>query len=419
MSQNTAPDTADDESEASEHAPIPTHETQSVNDVIQSLRRRLSSGDLGSIPVVAGIVLIWLIFYLLNDRFLSPLNITNLVLQMAGAGTIAVGIVLVLLLGEIDLSVAQVSGFTAAIMAVLNVKQGLPGPVAILAALVAGLLIGLFNGFWVTRFGVPSFVVTLAGFLAFQGAQLYVLGGTGTININDPTITFLARDFLPEIAGWLVTVAAVAIYAATRFVERNRRLKAGLSAAPTWLLAAKIVAMALLAIGLVAFLNRDRGFPIALLILLALVIGFDIITRRTRWGRHVFAVGGNAEAARRAGISTTGIRISVFAIASTLAAFGGVILAARLLAVNQGSGGGDLLLEVIAAAVIGGTSLFGGRGTVWAALFGALVIQSITNGINLLGYSSSIRFMVTGGVLLLAVTVDAISRRSRAQSGMA
>lgn len=418
MSQHTAPSDAP-EDQSSGSAPGTAPGTQTVGDVVLGLRRRLASGDLGSLPVVVGIIVIWLIFFLLNDRFLSPLNITNLVLQMAGAGTIAVGIVLVLLLGEIDLSVAQVSGFTAAIMAVLNVKQGIPGPIAILAALVAGLLIGLFNGFWVTRFKVPSFVVTLAGFLAFQGAQLYVLGNTGTLNISDSSITFLAGEFLPEAAGWVAAVVVVAIYGAIRLAERRRRVAAGLIASPLWLVTTKVVAMAVLALGVVAFLNRDRGFPVALLILLTLVIVFDVITRRTRWGRHVFAVGGNAEAARRAGISTNGIRISVFAIASTLAAFGGVILAARLLAVNQSSGGGDLLLEVIAAAVIGGTSLFGGRGTVWAALFGALVIQSITNGINLLGYASSIRFMVTGGVLLLAVTVDAISRRSRQQSGLA
>jgi D-xylose transport system permease protein len=418
VSRNVAPDTADEFEPAVEQTKPPS-ETETVADVVLQVRRRLASGDLGSLPVIIGIIIIWVIFFLLNDRFLSPLNVTNLVLQMAGAGTIAVGITLVLLLGEIDLSVAQVSGLAAAIMAVLNVNQGMSGPVAILAALVAGLAIGLFNGFWVTRFRVPSFVVTLAGFLGWQGLQLYVLGSTGTINISDASITFLARDFLPEAVGWVVALVVLAVYGLVRLAERRRRTAAGLPASPLWLVATKVGGMAVLVLGSVAFLNRDRGFPVALLILLTLVVVFDVLTRRTRWGRHVFAVGGNAEAARRAGINITGIRISVFAIASTLAAFGGVILAARLLAVNQSSGGGDLLLEVIAAAVIGGTSLFGGRGTVWGALFGALVIQSITNGINLMGYSSSIRFMVTGAVLLLAVTVDAISRRSRAQSGLA
>jgi D-xylose transport system permease protein len=418
VSRNVAPDTADEFEPAADQA-TPTSETETVADVVLQVRRRLASGDLGSLPVIIGIVIIWVIFFLLNDRFLSPLNVTNLVLQMAGAGTIAVGITLVLLLGEIDLSVAQVSGLAAAIMAVINVNQGMSGPIAILSALLAGLAIGLFNGFWVTRFRVPSFVVTLAGFLGWQGLQLYVLGSTGTINISDASITFLARDFLPEAVGWVVALVVLAVYALVRLAERRRRTAAGLPASPLWLVATKVGGMAVLVLGSVAFLNRDRGFPVALLILLTLVVVFDVLTRRTRWGRHVFAVGGNAEAARRAGINITGIRISVFAIASTLAAFGGVILAARLLAVNQSSGGGDLLLEVIAAAVIGGTSLFGGRGTVWGALFGALVIQSITNGINLMGYSSSIRFMVTGAVLLLAVTVDAISRRSRAQSGLA
>ncbi len=418
MSQHTAPDTSDEFESPATQAARPVAEAQSVADVVMSLRRRLSSGDLGSLPVVVGLVAIWVVFYLLNERFISPLNVTNLMLQMAGLGTIAVGVVLVLLLGEIDLSVAQVSGFAAAVMAVLNVKLGWPGPLAILAALVVGLAIGLFNGFWITRFRVPSFVVTLAGFLAFQGALLFVLGTTGTINISATAITVLARSFLPLAAGWIVAIAVIAVYAATRVIEQRRRRAAGLTASPTWLVIAKVGLVAVLALGFVVFLNRDRGVPIALLILLGLVVIFDVITRRTRWGRHVFAVGGNAEAARRAGISVTGIRVAVFAIASTLAAFGGVILAARLLAVNQSSGGGDLLLNAIAAAVIGGTSLFGGRGTVWAALFGALVIQSISNGMDLLGYSSSIKFMVTGGVLLLAVTVDAVSRRSRAQAGL-
>jgi D-xylose transport system permease protein len=369
--------------------------------------------------VLLGLVVIWGVFYALNPRFLSPLNVTNLMLQIAATGTIAVGVVLILLLGEIDLSVAAVSGFTAAAMGVLNVKQGLPGPVAVSAALLLGLAIGLFNGFWVTRFQVPSFVVTLAGFLAWQGAQLFVLGETGTLNVNDRSITMLARNFLPEPVGWVMAAAVVATYAASQWSTRRRRQGAQLTAAPAWLLGTRVALLALLVFGFVAFLNRDRGFPIALLILLGLVVLFDVVTRRTVWGRHVFAVGGNAEAARRAGINVAGIRVAVFALASTLAALGGVIAAARLLAVNQSSGGGDLLLNAIAAAVIGGTSLFGGRGTVWAAFLGALVIGSISNGMDLLGYVSSIKFMVTGGVLLLAVTIDALSRRSRRAAGLA
>lgn len=397
----------------------PTGEQQRPTDVLRALRSRLTGGDLGSLPVVIGIVIIWAIFFLLNDRFLSPLNVTNLMLQIAATGTIAVGVVMVLLLGEIDLSVAAVSGFAAAAMGVLSVKQGLPGPVAILAALLLGLAIGLFNGLWITRFGVPSFVVTLAGLLAWQGAQLFVLGDTGTLNLSDPVITGLARRFLPEGVGWAVAVLTVGGYAAAALTRRHRRLSTGLTAPPIWLALARIALVAAAVFGSVAFLNRDRGFPIALLILLALVVLFDVISRRTRFGRHVFAVGGNAEAARRAGIGVSGIRVAVFALASSLSALGGVIAAARLLAVNQSSGGGDLLLNAIAAAVIGGTSLFGGRGTVWAAFLGALVIGSISNGMDLMGYVSSIKFMVTGGVLLLAVTVDALSRRSRRAAGLA
>jgi D-xylose transport system permease protein len=340
-------------------------------------------------------------------------------LQIAAMGTIAVGVVLVLLLGEIDLSVAAVSGFAAAVMGVLSVKQGWIGPLAILAALVVGLVIGLFNGLWVTRFGVPSFVVTLAGLLAWQGALLLTLGSTGTLNIGDRSITWLAFQFLPKAAGWAAAALAVAAYTATQLLRQRRRKSEGLHVQPAWMLVARIALVALLVAGFVAFLNRDRGFPVALLILLGLVIAFSMIVRRTRFGRHILAVGGNAEAARRAGISVSGIRLAVFALASTLAAFGGVIAAARLLAVNQNSGGGDLLLSAIAAAVIGGTSLFGGRGTVWAAFLGALVIGSVRNGIDLMGYASSIRFMVTGGVLLVAVTVDALSRRSRRAHGLA
>lgn len=397
----------------------PEPERLRIADQLGALRRRLRGGDLGSLPVVIGLVVIWAIFFTLNDRFLSPLNVTNLMLQMAATGTIAVGVVLVLLLGEIDLSVAAVSGFTGAVMGVLNVKQGWPGWLAIVAALVLGLAIGLFNGMWITRFAVPSFVVTLAGLLAWQGAQLFVLGDTGTLNINDPSITALARNFLPEIGGWILVAAAVGAYAFSQLRLRARRIAGGLPVAPVWLVATRIAVLAVLAVGFVAFLNRDRGFPVALLILLGLVVVFDMITRRTRFGRHIFAVGGNAEAARRAGISVSGIRVAVFALASALAALGGVLAAARLLAVNQSSGGGDLLLTAIAAAVIGGTSLFGGRGTVWAAFLGALVIQSISNGMDLLGYVSSIKFMVTGGVLLLAVTIDALSRRSRRAAGLA
>jgi D-xylose transport system permease protein len=394
-------------------------EQMTIRGVLDALRQRYRGGDLGTLPTIIALIVVWAVFFQLNERFISPLNITNLMLQIAAMGTIAVGVVLILLLAEIDLSVAAVSGFAASVMGVLSVKQGWPGLVAIGAALVVGLLIGLFNGLWVTRFGVPSFVVTLAGLLAWQGALLQTLGRTGTVNINDPSITWLAFRFLPPAAGWAVAVIAVVTYAAAQLLTRRRRKVEGLGVQATWMLVARITLVAVLILGFVAFLNRDRGLPVALLLLLGLVVLFSVIVRRTRFGRHILAVGGNVEAARRAGISVSGIRLAVFAIASTLAALGGVVAAARLLAVNQNSGGGDLLLNSIAAAVIGGTSLFGGRGTVWAAFLGALVIGSISNGMDLLGYVSSIKYMVTGGVLLLAVTVDALSRRSRRAHGLA
>ena len=419
MSRTTTDKDADGlESRDLDRAAEPLAEQTSLRDVVTSFRQRLRGGDLGLLPVTLGLVLIWLIFWSLNDRFLSPLNITNLMLQIAAMGTIAAGVVMVLLLGEIDLSIAAVSGFAASVMAVLNVKQGWPGGAAIVAGLLVGTIIGTINGFWVTRFRVPSFVVTLAGLLAWQGAQLFVLGDTGTLNINDPFVTSLARNFLPKGAGWGVAALVVIVYAVVAVSARRRRRTESLQVPPLSLLVARVVGIAVLAFGSVAFLNRDRGFPVALVILLGLVISFDVLTRRTRFGRHLYAVGGNEEAARRAGISVTGIKQVVFMICSTMAALGGIIAAARLLAVNQSSGGGDLLLNAIAAAVIGGTSLFGGRGSVWTALFGALVIGSISNGMDLLGYVSSIKYMVTGGVLLLAVTIDAVSRRSRRAAGL-
>jgi D-xylose transport system permease protein len=386
---------------------------------VTSLRRRVTEGELGSLPVIIGLVVIWAIFWRLNPNFLSPRNLTNLVLQIAAMGTISVGVVLVLLLGEIDLSVGAVSGLCAAVMAVLNVKNGQPAVLAIGAAIGVGVLIGLLQGFWFTRFNVPSFVVTLAGLLAWQGALLYVLGDTGTVNLNDRTIVGLANTFFPTWVGWAIALISIAVYALTVFSEHRQRRAAGLVVGSPPVLAGQVVVFGVVVLAAVAVLNADRGVPLGVLILLGFVVIFDYVTRRTRFGRYVFAVGGNAEAARRAGISVPGIRLVVFGITSALAACGGILGASRLLAVNQSSGGSDLLLNSIASAVIGGTSLFGGRGTVWAAPLGALVIGSISNGMDLLGLASSVKFMITGAVLLLAVTIDALSRRGRQSAGRA
>jgi D-xylose transport system permease protein len=382
-------------------------------------RRRLSQGELGSAPVVFGIAIIWLIFWIANDRFLSPGNLTNLVLQVAGFGTIAVGVVLVLLLGEIDLSVGTLSGLCAAIMAVLNVQHGVPGWLAVLTALATGAAIGAFQGFWTTRFRIPAFVVTLAGLLAWQGALLFVLGDTGTINLSNKFITGLANTFFVPLDTWVLAVVVIVVYGGSRLWDFRQRSAAGLPVPPRRTVVTRVVLLAVAVLAVAAVLNADRGLPLALIIFVGLVVIIDVLIRRTTFGRHVLAVGGNTEAARRAGIGVNNVRLIVFTLASTLAAAGGILAASRLFAVNQSSGGSDTLLNAIAAAVIGGTSLFGGRGSAWSALLGALVIGSINNGMDLLGVQSSTKFMVTGGVLLLSATVDALSRRGRQAAGRA
>ncbi len=379
--------------------------------------RRIVQGDLASLRVVIGLAVIWAIFQFQNDRFLSAENLTNLMLQITGIALISIGVVYVLLLGEIDLSVGAISGLAAAVMAVLNVKHGWSPYLAIFAAVLVGAAIGLLQGSLFSRFVVPSFVVTLAGLLAWQGALLQVLGSTGSLNLTDPKITGLANTFYSGATAWIFAAIAIASFGAMLILSHRRRVAAGLEAqSPTGLLI-RFALVAIVTIVAVAVLDSDRGVPLALLILLAFVIGMEYVARRTGFGRHVFAVGGNAEAARRAGIKVNAVRVAVFGIAGTMAAIGGIMIASRLLAVNQGSGGSELLLLAIAGPVIAGTSLFGGRGSVWTALLGALVIGSISNGMDLLALSSAVKFMVTGGVLLLAVIVDAVARQQRQASG--
>jgi D-xylose transport system permease protein len=302
-------------------------------------------------------------------------------------------------------------------MAVLNVKHGWPAWSAILAAIAVGLAIGAFQGAWITKLRVPSFVVTLAGLLAWQGALLYVLGGTGTINLSDPGIIDLTSTFFGPVVSWIIAIGVLVAYVGAVALNRQRRRAVGVPLTPIRVVAVRAVALGVIVVGATVMFQRDRGLPLATVLLVGFVVIFDIITRRTRFGRHIFAVGGNAEAARRAGISVDGVRLAVFTLCSGMAAVGGILAASRLFAVNQSSGGSDLLLNAIAAAVIGGTSLFGGRGSAWSALLGALVIGSIANGMDLLNVESSIKFMVTGAVLLIAVTIDAVSRRGRATAG--
>jgi D-xylose transport system permease protein len=378
---------------------------------------RIRTGDLGSLRVLILLAIVWIIFQSQEDRFLSATNIVNLSLQITAVALISVGVVLVLLLGEIDLSVGAVSGVCSAIVAVLSVQHGWAPVPAIVAGLVVGLSIGAFQGFISTKFNIPTFVVTLAGLLGWQGLQLKVLGETGTVNLNPGLLTDLAGKFLADGVGWIVAIVAVVLFALAALRGQQKRISAGLSAPPHVLVLIRIGAVAIAAFLFVYVVNRDRGVPVAVLILLGFVAFFDFWTRRTKFGRHIYAVGGNMEAARRAGIAVFKVRVIVFSLASMMAAVGGIMAASRLLAVNQSSGGSDLLLNSIAGPVIAGTSLFGGRGNVWSALLGALVIGSISNGMDLLAYTSATKFMVTGAVLLGAVVLDSAARMGRSASG--
>src|SRR4051794_36543867 len=289
----------------------------------RELFNRIRTGDLGSIRVLVLLAIIWTIFQVQETRFLSATNLTNLALQITAVGLISIGVVLVLLLGEIDLSVGAVSGLCSAIMAVLSVKHGWPAIPAILAGILVGTCIGIFQGFISTKFGIPTFVVTLAGLLGWQGAQLKVLGETGTVNLTPGLITDLAGTFLSKPVGWLVGIAAVALFVAMQLAGRARRAKAGLFVTSPAPLGIRLGAVAIATLASIAIVNQDRGVPLAAVILVGCVAVMDFIMRRTRFGRQVFAVGGNAEAARRAGINVPRVRVTVFAIGSSFAAFGG------------------------------------------------------------------------------------------------
>jgi D-xylose transport system permease protein len=377
---------------------------------VRSVRR----GDLGPLPVIAGLVVIAIVFGTLNDRFLSAENLTNLALQMAATGTISLGVIMVLLLGEIDLSVGSVSGLSAVLMTIFNVQHGLNPLLSIVLAIVIAAAIGLVHGLMFTQLGMPSFVVTLAGLIGWQGLLLYLLGKEGTINLPfDGAIAKMSDTWLPPSVSWVLAVVIVLVYGGATLLTRRARSGAGLPVPPVAWAIVRVVVLAIVLAATVAVLNNDRGVPLTLLIFGGLVVALDLVLQHTVGGRWIYAVGGNAEAARRAGINVTAIRLVAFVAASSLAAAGGILAASRLVAVNQSSGGSDILLNAIAAAVIGGTSLFGGRGRSYAALLGILVIQSITNGMLLLNVDSSVRFMVTAGVLALAVALDSLARKGR------
>jgi D-xylose transport system permease protein len=380
--------------------------------------QRVRQGELGPLPVVLGLIVIALYFGSQTSWvFLNARNMSNLVLQIAAIGAVAIGIVLVLLLGEIDLSVGSIAGLTSAILGVLIVYHDWPWWLAIIVMLAVGAGIGAFQGAWFAYFGVPAFVVTLAGYLAWQGVQLRVLGRNGTVNVFNPQIDKIAGSYLPTYWGWALGVGVAVAYGVANLLKQIRRRRAGLSSQPLVVLLLWTTIVAAISLGAVGYLNDYAGVPTAGVIMLGLVFFFAWLTTRTKFGRYIYAVGGNVEAARRAGINVSAIRIWVFTLSGLMAAVGGLIFTSRLTAASTQTGTGTFLLEAIAAAVIGGTSLFGGRGSVWSALLGALVIGSVSNGLDLMSQPPEIKYMVEGAILLVAVTVDAIARRGREAAG--
>ncbi|WP_022887500.1 sugar ABC transporter permease [Glaciibacter superstes] len=396
-------------------------EREGIRGAVRGFGVRVRGGDLGSLPVVIGLVLIWIIFQLLNPNFLSANNLVNLALQSAATGTIAIGVVLVLLVAQIDLSIGSISGLAAAILGVGLTQLNWPVWLAILVALAVGAAIGLLYGLLFTRFGVPTFVITLAGLLAFLGLQLRVLGPNGSINLpyDSWIVQFATGMFLPPWLAYTISGLAVIGLFGTDWLRDRRRAKAGLSTGSMTVMLIKAGLLLVVLVLAVSYLAQDRGVGLMFVFFVVMVVVMNFFLTRTKWGRSVYAVGGNVEAARRAGIRVNRVYISVLMLGTMFATLGGLLAAGRLTSASLSSGGGDVNLLAIASAVIGGTSLFGGRGSAYSALLGIMVIQSISNGLTLLSLDSSIRYMVTGAVLLLAVIIDSLSRRSRASHGQA
>lgn len=406
---------------ALDRSDVRMRDDEGVSGSIRGFLDRVRSGDLGMLPVIVGLVLISVVFTSLNPVFLAPNNLVNLLFDCATIGVISLGIVCVLMVGEIDLSVGSMSGFASALLGTLWVNEGWPVVLAILAALAVGSAIGALYAFLFNRLGMPSFVSTLAGLLAILGMQLYILGSAGSINLpyQSALVRFGQVLIMPD---WVSHALAVVpgilmLIAGQRTIARRRA--ANLSA-PS--MGGLIVRAAAITVGLefiVYYLNQGRGVPWMFGLFVGLVLVMNYAFTRTKWGRSMIAVGGNREAARRAGINVRRIYASAFILCSTLAALGGILSAARLASASQQAGTGDVNLNAIAAAVIGGTSLFGGRGSAYSALLGIIVIQAIASGLTLLNLSSSLRYMITGGVLAIAVIVDSLARRSRLSHGRA
>jgi len=383
----------------------------------------LQTEEVSPLSVITGSVLIVIIFGLLEPRFLSERNFVNLILQMSGVFTTAIGVVFVLLIAEIDLSIAYV-GAVGSVTMTLLLREGAsdwPWWLAVPVALMVTTLIGLLQGTIITKARAPSFVVTLAGLLVSSGVVLILttqFSTAGTLVIQDPVVLGIANSYLPATWSWIVTIFSLVVFSVSLLLRRQSRVRQGLAVSPLGLSVAQIMMMGLAAGGAVWYANRDRGVPVVAIISLVLLVFWSFVANQTHFGRYVYAVGANPEAARRAGIDVDRVRILVFMISSFMAGVGGIILASRLRSVDTNTGGGNLLLNAIAAAIIGGTSLFGGRGRVYNALFGALIIASVENGMGLLGLPSGIKIVINGIVLLVAVLGDALSRSTRNNSNL-
>ncbi len=390
-----------------------------VTGSIKAFFDRVRSGDLGSLPVIVGLIIIWIVFSCLNPVFLSANNLVNLLFDCSTVGVISLGIVCVLMLGEIDLSVGSMSGVGSTLIGVLWVNLGIPLPLAIAGALLVGFVMGMVYSVLLTRLGMPSFVSTLSGLLTLLGLQLYLLGPTGSINLpyGSSMVNFGQLLMMPEWFSYLLAL----LPGITMFIMdiriRSHRQTVNLSTRSIGIILLKIIMITISFEAIIFYLNMGRGVPWMFGLFVLLVVIMNYAFTRTKWGRSVKAVGGNTEAARRAGINVKRIYVSAFMLCSAFAAFGGVLSAARLASASQQAGTGDINLNAIAAAVIGGTSLFGGRGSAWSALLGIIVIQSIANGLTLLNLSSSLRYMITGAVLAIAVIVDSMARQSRVSHG--
>ncbi|WP_304117985.1 sugar ABC transporter permease [Mycolicibacterium bacteremicum] len=394
---------------------------------VRGYLQRVRGGDMGSLPAVLGLIVLFVVFGLANDRFLSALNLANLITQAGSICVLAMGLVFVLLLGDIDLSAGVAGGVSACAMGLIIVNQNWPWWAAILTGILCGALIGLAIGLLRAKLGIPSFVVTLAFFLGLQGVTLKLIGEGGSVRVDDPVIRGLTISNLPVNIGWAAAVVVVVVFAGIEFYQYRRKAALQLANAPLGVVAARVGTVAAVILGVTYILsvnrsvnaaNEIRGIPYVLPLILVLLVALTVVLKRTSYGRHIYAVGGNAEAARRAGIPVDRIRVSVFVVCSSLAALSGIIAASYAGKVSAASGAGNTLLYAVGAAVIGGTSLFGGKGRAIDAVIGGVVVATIANGLGLLNQSSYINFLVTGGVLLLAASVDAISRRRRSSTGL-